>query len=1073
MQRALVFAVLVLFFPLGPARAETVELTVTAAEPSLHFDQQGFTHIDVAGYLNLAKTGQPALPVKMIYVLLPPGHEFDSLQVLPGPSRLLPGRHVVVPAQAPRPDLAPAGRRLGEPDVSIYTSPGSLPGQAARAADMQWLRGFGIVPVQVWPVRYEPAQDRLHYSPRLTISVHSRPASRPVAGYRGQARDFARLQGLVANPEDLQNYAAAPPAPVPEECRYLIVTSEALTTCPGPNHLARLAADKQNRGLSACIETMAAIRAGYDGVDDAERLRNFIQDMHSQHGTDFVLLAGDADAAVVGGETEAPVVPMRKLWCQTDWWTKEIPSDLYFGCLDGDFDANGNGVWGEPDDEVDLFAEVWVGRAAVDNCQEINNLVRKTLAYQDAGGDYLRQVQLVGEWLWGGDTENWGGDYLERVHFSSDSAGFETLGFSEDPFFEVSTMYDRDLGGAGAWGVDDMLAVINGHPHIITHLGHALQNYSMRMFTDTALANMHNSEYFLELGQGCHSGAFDNQIYHTDGIYWQDSFAEHVTLGPHGAFAAVLNTRDGVGYYSNYLNRYFFDGLFRQGIHRLGELNAYSREQLAGYVDGYPFMRWVIYEITLFGDPELALHTEARATTAAIGLDREELHVQMAQADPAPTVAPLRIRNHGIGALSWSASSSRDWLRVQPAAGTTPQDLSLEIHAADFEPGSYRAELTVVNEQRPQDRHKLTLLLDVIEAPSILLPFAELSPEVDGKVEAGEYQNASVLDLDPQKPGSSIARLVHDGERMYLALELAADFDADSEDGLRLIVDREGDQAWPKTAGHDGAYRWQTDGQAWFSPWFVGDQGLEAASAVEITDSPHAFGIFDKGWVVEAALPLQDQHWQLSPGDRFGLALQFFDQIRGAVSFPRAHWPAHWQPADHCRACGQARLGTKNQLLYLRPDSLALQAVAGGAPSARAQIQLESSSHLPIEFTLSHSSSWLRMEPKQGTTPARIEVWADPSQEIAGQQSAILRVEAVADNSPRQVPVELVVLASQQEIEPYPGRLRGFGCAIQNGSVPARPGLIFGGLFLLGLLWRRVWRSIKSARFDKLSGFGY
>lgn len=69
-------------------------------------------------------------------------------------------------------------------------------------------------------------------------------------------------------------------------------------------------------------------------------------------------------------ESEGGIIPARGLKCGDD---NNIPADLYYACLDGTFDNNENGIYGEVADaepgklDIDLLAEVCVGRAPVDS----------------------------------------------------------------------------------------------------------------------------------------------------------------------------------------------------------------------------------------------------------------------------------------------------------------------------------------------------------------------------------------------------------------------------------------------------------------------------------------------------------------------------------------------------------------------------------------------------------------------------------------------------------------------------------------------------------------------------------
>jgi hypothetical protein len=172
-------------------------------------------------------------------------------------------------------------------------------------------------------------------------------------------------------------------------------------------------ASKIAKGISATIVTVEDIYADYQGRDNQEQIRNFIRDAYENWETRYVLLGGDGDGANVGGESENAIVPTRELYAPIypvldpeggDF----IAADLYYACLDGSFDYNNNNIFGEigdgydihPDDgEVDLFAEVYVGRAPVDNATELSNFVRKTLAYENTDDTYLENVRMVGELL--------------------------------------------------------------------------------------------------------------------------------------------------------------------------------------------------------------------------------------------------------------------------------------------------------------------------------------------------------------------------------------------------------------------------------------------------------------------------------------------------------------------------------------------------------------------------------------------------------------------------------------------------------------------------------------------------
>ena len=163
--------------------------------------------------------------------------------------------------------------------------------------------------------------------------------------------------------------AAAQLVPGPAE-GYLIITTDALAAEFQP-----FAEWKRQLGLPATVKTIEALRTEYPAAaDDAERMRLWIRDQYTGPGARWVLLGGTA-----------ALVPTRYATTQF-LGGASIPTDLYFSCLDGSWNADGDALWGEayasasdPGDDVDLLPEVWVGRAPVTNTTEAHAFVVRSI----------------------------------------------------------------------------------------------------------------------------------------------------------------------------------------------------------------------------------------------------------------------------------------------------------------------------------------------------------------------------------------------------------------------------------------------------------------------------------------------------------------------------------------------------------------------------------------------------------------------------------------------------------------------------------------------------------------------
>ena len=116
---------------------------------------------------------------------------------------------------------------------------------------------------------------------------------------------------------------------------YLIITNEDMKP-----EFQVLADYKTAQGLPTVVATTEFIAANFrNGADIQETMRMFIRDAYEKWGIEYVLLGGDSD-----------ILPPRYVdntFYPTNGYTS-IPADLYFACLDGNWNANGDANFGEP-----------------------------------------------------------------------------------------------------------------------------------------------------------------------------------------------------------------------------------------------------------------------------------------------------------------------------------------------------------------------------------------------------------------------------------------------------------------------------------------------------------------------------------------------------------------------------------------------------------------------------------------------------------------------------------------------------------------------------------------------------
>jgi hypothetical protein len=387
------------------AFAYTVQVDTAglAVKPMVDRAFLGYDAVTLEGsYALPAEAGEPSLPAVAVSVALPPGTKIEAVETSYGEPIVLPGTYRVVPTQEP----VPVGEKGGitPPDAAVYASSQPFPGKLAYAFESGNMGGYGIGNVILAPVQYVPATGKLMVYPVIDFDLKLRrddgenvyPKVRLEWVDRGIRENLA---ATVINPWEIRPHAgtrliSGRDSFDADVFPYLIITNDALKA-----KATELADWKTKKGLRATVVTTTDISSGYSGRDTTEKVRNCIKDFFETKGTQYV--------CIVGYDT---VVPVRKVYdsrYQTQEGNYLIPTDNYYGCLDGDFNADGDDYWGEyPSDDVDWTYDVYVGRIQVSTESELDEVVDKTLCYEGAGAaseanpyDYQNRVILAGGFL--------------------------------------------------------------------------------------------------------------------------------------------------------------------------------------------------------------------------------------------------------------------------------------------------------------------------------------------------------------------------------------------------------------------------------------------------------------------------------------------------------------------------------------------------------------------------------------------------------------------------------------------------------------------------------------------------
>lgn len=570
---------------------------------------QKYDRIEVKGLKNHVAPGKPALPCKTLKILIPWGKDVASVEVLHDIERFLKTKVNLEFGHLPVP-IAP--NRHATYDFMVNPHTHSYP--LVSLASEQYLRGFKILSVSIYPVQFNPRTKETSYFSSVTVKINLKNSSEPSRFYRNLQQDRNFVSKIVDNPEALATY---PNLSVPvktagvdasESYQYIVITNSELNAS-----FQQLIEWKTLHGVNATIVLIEDILSDPDYFSDgpfgdgtgtpkfndtAARIRNFIKDAYLNWETEYVLLGGDVEIIPERGVYAFVNVPNPPQSYTVDY---HLPCDMYYGALDGSWDNDNDTIFGEgiytagPEnatagEEVDFFAEVYIGRAPVNTQEEAENFVNKIIWYENNTGDeYFKKALMIGETL---DEETEGGNGKDTV---TDII----------PQYTVMRLYDRD----GTFSTSAVIDAINEGVHIINHDGHA-NAYSVMGLETPDVDNLTNTEFCFIYSLGCYAVAFD-----TD-----DAISEHFMFNPTGAFAFIGNTRYGWYWPGSYagpgdtFDREFFK-VIMGGIRNIGKALQISKENLYS-ASLSEAMRWTYLTLTLLGDPQVEIVTDLKAPTA-------------------------------------------------------------------------------------------------------------------------------------------------------------------------------------------------------------------------------------------------------------------------------------------------------------------------------------------------------------------------------------------------------------------------------------------------------------------------
>ena len=579
--------ILVLLAATMLAQAETIEHIYHFSQPIVS-TQGEYQQIGFQGCLPKGIVGEPTLPWQSVSLLLPQGQEAVSIDVEFLDFVELEGCFNLYPGQKPRPISSEEEIPFAK-NESLYRSNEAYPIQNFSNVSTQYLNGVAFAFSGFTPVQYVPATGKVSYAQTVKVTIET-STSRDDHGRKLwlTPENEASIQRLAQNPTVLSTYNKRGR----EVGGYdmLVITSE--EWIPSFGEYLNLYNDK---GIRTRIVALEDIYASMEGRDEQEQIRNYIIQEYEDNGISIVSLGGDVS-----------IVPYRSLYC----WAQEgeedqLPSDMYYACLDGTLNDDNDDRWGEVGED-DLLPELGIGRLPFNTEAQFETIMHKTFSYlqNPVLGEFTSPI-LGAEHLGDG---YYGSIDMERLIGVNNDYDYTTIGYPEDYNFKryyATPQHDfkggefRDLIGTGG--------------QYVHHVGHANDDYVAGWY-GSSMGNSFfsgndgiNHNYQIFHSHGCICGDFPRSCVLEKMVTIETGFV--VTVG-NSRYGWYMPWGDGM---AAHIHREMIDAYCHDHIPSVGMALREAKIATAPWV-AIPFqlrdeengcLRWNIYCLNVLGDAAL------------------------------------------------------------------------------------------------------------------------------------------------------------------------------------------------------------------------------------------------------------------------------------------------------------------------------------------------------------------------------------------------------------------------------------------------------------------------------------
>lgn len=457
---------------------QTIRARIDVAAPQWKQASDGLVDLSLEGHTMAGKPARPRLPQKTTFYALPPDADIATVEVTienaqfseaAVPGALRPESPLATSSADPVTSYGDAVNVVAGRDLAVYGANAFYPADIVVVDGYQQMRKWRMVQLTLSPVTYNPVAGRIRWltSADLVISFEKQASGAQTSADASLANDRvldADALDLIENKADGESwYGAGMQAQAetqPAGNVYVILTSDTIYN-ESPT-LFGLVPHKQSCDYTVHVVTETKVNgnasatgwneaAGQSPNGKAERIRQWLKNNYAGLGIHYVLLVGNPDPAT--GD-----VPMKRCYSYVGD-TYDYPTDSFYCDLTGNWDLNGDGIFGTegPDDGaggVDFVPEVIVGRIPVYTATDwkpvFSNIVRKIIRYETEGDISWRKIALL--------PESWSDPYTDGAYVAEHmkSNYLQPKGYAAYTLYQQGNAPGHPEFNSSFWSCEDL-----------------------------------------------------------------------------------------------------------------------------------------------------------------------------------------------------------------------------------------------------------------------------------------------------------------------------------------------------------------------------------------------------------------------------------------------------------------------------------------------------------------------------------------------------------------------------------------------------------------------------------------